>query len=148
MDEGQLFALAAKGDVDAQAQLSALALQTVDYGVPKREALCGAEILCRMAASQGRVRDRMTLCGVLMLRAADIREAGDLERARRLEAEGLDLLSDLASEGNQEAAACLVMALDEMADNGDEMAAVRLNLLVEKISPEALALAGRMIGAS
>lgn len=144
MDEADLIALAAVGDIEAQSALVDAALLTAQRGVPVAEALCGAELIARMAASHGKVSDRMKLAGVLLLRAASLEQNGDEARRDVFHGEAVDVLDALASEGVAAAGAALLTILNGMADDGSEPAGTLLNSVVDRLGPAVVAEARKL----
>jgi hypothetical protein len=109
--EPSLLTLAAMGDREAQ---SAFAVDILEWGnqglIRPLEAWAGVELLTRLAAVHREPADVRALASVLFLRGAWEREHGVAEVADNLEAEAIQILDDLANQGDDEASAQLLLA--------------------------------------
>ena len=111
---------ASQGDIHGQREMMTLELvnsQTYTDATDSTDALKQAEFWARLAMLNGDARDHGMLISVLGLRAKDAAARGDVGVQRRMEAEGIALLSVMADEGN-EAAATALTAVAEGADAG------------------------------
>jgi hypothetical protein len=123
MTDPALLTRAAHGDADAQAQMVQATLQLIAEGRTSfPEGVRAAEWWARLAAVHGRHNDRMILAGVLMYAA---------QVSIDQEEEALSLL--------YQAEAMLV--LNDLADEGDEKAALLIQRVAEELPPEATLLA-------
>lgn len=134
MEESELIQLAARGDRAAQAALASACMLKQGVGVPKFECAVMAEVFARLAAEHGQDDDLLILLGVLHVRAVTL-AAVDPERSSALIAE-VDSIIDRLAQGEGESLIVLGSMLSALADQGDEFAAVRLNRLMENLSPE------------
>jgi len=99
-----LFALAARGDLEAQRKLLAVAVDAAHNGqITYTHAIWGSQILARMAAAHGHAEDRLYLASILFHLAAIDRETGG-SCVSGYQAEGLAILNTLADEGDEKAA--------------------------------------------
>lgn len=137
MNEAELFALAARGNADAQAALIDIALSLPADGVCTRdEAVCAAELMARMVATHGRPVDRMRLAAVLLIRAETALNMGDGGRHRVFQDEAVAVLNRLAGQGNRAATISLILVLNGMAEEGNEEAAKMLNAISDEAPVE------------
>lgn len=126
---------AAQGDRASQCDLRDNALRNAGELVPEREGLICAEVMARLAASHGHGEDVLSLCAVLLLRAAHADNQGNESRCRAFWHEAVKLMEALVSAGELNGLTILAATLASLADDGDELAAVKLNLLMESLSP-------------
>lgn len=133
-DQGTISA-AAGGDRDAQAQLMAVYLAYGAAGtLPRIEALAYAETFAALAAAQsGSPEDALMLGTILELKADYHQEQGDEARAAAYRADAEDCFEQVLVAGQSEALLILIGVLSVAADDGSELAAIRLNRLMEKI---------------
>ncbi len=121
-----LLVRAARGDADAQAQLSDQCLDCAVAGeMTLSEGVGAAELWARMAATHGNPQHMLLLTGILLVRSAFISEGmilGTEADATHLHGEAVSLLSGCA-------------------DHGSEEAAEFLNLVVEHAGPDVLNVA-------
>lgn len=121
---------AAQGSAVAQGAMAEHALLLGESGACRLvEALTGAELWARMAASHGAYEHIRQLVVILILRATFERNEGQAELSVALEAEALALL-------------------DAVANDGDEIAETTLAIAADTFSPEAFALLRSREGAS
>jgi hypothetical protein len=100
-----LFDRAAAGDADAQSGLVQYSLDRIREGaVTFQHGVCVAEAFARMAAVHRRPADLMCLAGVLMYAAQVASDRGDAEDSMAHQAEAIAVLSDLADQGDEDAA--------------------------------------------
>lgn len=129
---GELLAQAARGD---QPSFAALALISLDLEhVPIVERLTCAEAFARLAAQQGGADDWLLLASILFARVHECKKAGDT-RLETFATEALSILEGLMDGGLHDGAHILAVALSTLADQGDEMAAVKLNSLMDRLNP-------------
>lgn len=105
---------AAAGDLHAQRELITESLLAGNCNPAIwSEAIMEAETWARIAAANGGDQDYATLVSILGLRISDAKVRGDSTTSRRLEAEGIAMVSVLADEGNEDAAAMLPVLSQE-----------------------------------
>lgn len=140
MDEAELLSLAASGDPEAQHALAVHSINCGSAGVcPPVEAEVAAEMFARLASSSGQPRHRIMLAGVLLVRARSVGNAGDTQRCANFQQEAVAVLEGLTAEGNRAAASHLAALLSTLADEGDEEAAAKLNNLSDLMGPKLMA---------
>lgn len=127
---GDLIRESAHGSREALSALVSVCLARNDIPEVERAAL--VEPLARLAAAHGRADDLLVLAGVLHVRAMHV-EATDAERAGSLYDEADELLDGVAKSGADRPTLATVLTI--MADAGDEGAAVRLNSLMDGLTP-------------
>ena len=132
-DEMSLLPLVASGDQEACAMMRdglLMAAQTTHAPMLRADAMSKAEVLSRMAASNGDVGDQVTLAAVLLLQSAIYRESGcdhqGLAYAQEADAVFLQIMQADDSAGR----ALLLSVVSSLADNGDDLAALMLDNLV------------------
>jgi hypothetical protein len=109
--QSKLFERSARGDKVAQGALAAEILLLGDQGhFRPLEAWGAVEVLARLAAVHGDPLDRRGLASVLFLRAEWEKQHGCPVRAVNFQAEGVQILDQLADEGDEDAAASLNLA--------------------------------------
>ena len=107
----KLFELSARGDKIAQGALAAEILLLGDQGhFRPLEAWGAVEVLARLAAVHGDPVDRRGLASVLFLRGEWEKQHGCAHRAINFQAEAVQILNQLADEGDEDAAATLNLA--------------------------------------
>lgn len=136
MGDACLLREAALGRREAQGALASACLFMPE--VPITERVVMAEPFARLAAEHGEPDDLLILAGVLHLRASHLAKTDEV-RAARLFTEVGDILDHVADCG--EALPILAVVLNSMCNDGDEDAAIRLNRLMERLTPaEAVAV--------
>jgi hypothetical protein len=127
MSAQDLLALAARGNVEAQAGMAASTLDHVLAGrVAMAEGLGAAELWGRMAASHGSTRHMLALAGILLSRAA-FEEASPDDESTMLQGEAVALLSICADRGDEHAAQWLNVAVDNLGREVLEVARAYLS---------------------
>ncbi|URD60480.1 hypothetical protein M8312_11905 [Sphingomonas sp. KRR8] len=133
MGDNELFALAATGNVSAVLELANRATASFALGVP--EAIGGAEVLFRLAAAMDQTF-QTGLAGFLLGRGQILTNAGEPERGEALRNEAIGILKGVVISGHPDGIGTLAMALQCLADDGDEQAALELNQMMEALSAE------------
>lgn len=135
----ELHARAARGDASAQSDLVLAVMQLAhEARMEVDEAATIAEPLARLAAAHGAESDRVTLLGVLLLRAGLMQKMGRPDREAIYMDEIAALSEALIAEGNRDAARTWAAILSGLADDGDETAAARLAALADELGPDVL----------
>jgi hypothetical protein len=114
-----LLERAAKGDADAQSELSLLAVGMTDRGtVGVIAGLASAEIFARMACISGETLARRKRLGaILYLQSKYARELGDAKEAQNYQVQAIVHATKLADEGDEESAALVSALASEMTPN-------------------------------
>jgi hypothetical protein len=121
--EPALLQQAARGDVDAQAQMVQATLALIAEGKTTfPEGVRAAEWWARLAAVHGRHNDRMILAGVLMYAAQVSIDQEEEEMSLLYQAEALLVLNDLADDGDEKAALFAQCVADELPAEASELA--------------------------
>lgn len=144
--ENALFEAGARGDREALSQLARTALAAPSYdGMPYYEALVAAEAFARLAVVHGDAGDQVLLAGILFSRSHVVKRGGDAVRAFDLMGQATDLLEVIVAAGNDEARIMLACALSDLADKGDEHAALRLNSMFSKLEASEAEALGKQV---
>jgi hypothetical protein len=123
MTDPALLQQAARGDADAQAQMVQATLQLIAEGKTSfPEGVRAAEWWARLAAVHGRHNDRMILAGVLMYAAQVSIDQEEEEMSLLYQAEAMLVLNDLADEGDEKAALLIQRVAEELPPAATQLA--------------------------
>ena len=121
--DADILTRAAKGDADAQSQMVQSTLQLiVDGKTSFPEGVRAAEWWARLAAVHGRHQDRMILASVLMYAAQVSIDQDEEEMSLLYQAEAILVLNDLADEGDEKAAMFIQRVTDELPPEATQLA--------------------------
>lgn len=133
--ESELLWRASGGDRSALLKLTDFCVCAHLGGIPQIEAFTMAEGFARLAAADGNSNAAMMLAGVLRVRAYQVADLGDIDRASSLMFESEYLCDQYPRLLLSHGAEFLGGVLTGQADMGDETATVRLNKLFEALGP-------------
>jgi hypothetical protein len=123
MTDPALLTRAARGDADAQAQMVQATLQLIAEGRTSfPEGVRAAEWWARLAAVHGRHNDRMILAGVLMYAAQASIDQDEEALSLLYQAEAMLVLNDLADEGDEKAALLIQRVAEELPPEASQLA--------------------------
>jgi hypothetical protein len=137
-DELALIPMVASGNREASAMLRdglLLSAQSLP-AFTRNDALSKAEVFARLAAEGGDAGDKVTLAGLLLLQSSVCREAGadDLAVAYARQADALFV--DVMTAPDCGGRAMLLSVVSGLADQGDDVAALMLDILVAAMPAE------------
>lgn len=140
------IAAASAGDVQMQSALVDTVLDLPRQGFcSEEEALVGAELLARICAARGGIAEGLRLASILMKRADYLDLAGDRERHAVYLDQTIDVLTPMANAGDKTAGAALIGIFSNLADQGDESAAVDLQTAVKRYGSDAVAMVSPLL---
>src|SRR5205085_4974857 len=87
------------------------------------------------AYGHDQLEDWLVLAGVLHIRAGHLKAIGAADRAAVMLDEATAIFDAAEESAGGHDLLCLATALSQLADQGDEDAALRLNRIMEKLSP-------------
>jgi hypothetical protein len=123
MTDPALLTRAAHGDADAQAQMVQATLALIAEGRTSfPEGVRAAEWWARLAAVHGRHNDRMILAGVLMYAAQVSIDQEEEAMSLLYQAEAMLVLNDLADEGDEKAALLIQRVAEELPPEASQLA--------------------------
>lgn len=140
--EMSLLPLVASGDREACLIMRdglLMAAQNASGSILRADAMSKAEVLARLAAAAGNALDRVTLAAVLLLQSATHRAAGHDREGGALAKEADDVMLSVMRGDDESGRAMLLSAVSSIADEGDDLAAQKLNELVAAIPRQSVA---------
>jgi hypothetical protein len=138
LGDAELMEMGGEGSLPALREMTDRCVRGAYLGISWFELLSYAEAFGRLAAAHGEEYDCLVLAGVLWVRASHLAELGEVDRALRLMGQAEAICDRLPSVHCSEATAFLAAILTTYADNGNELAADRLNKIVDALpAPDA-----------
>lgn len=137
-----LLALAAGGDRDALALFRDELVAEANGGASQfrhSDLIAQAEVFARLTAAHGHPADKAYLASFALLRARQARDDGNEQLANFLESDGYQLADEVLALNDALLTSTLAFSISQLADHGDETAAIALGLLIRNLTPEAAA---------
>ena len=133
-EELALMPLVASGDHEASVLLRdglLMRAQSASAQSLRSDLVSKAEVFGRIAAERGDAGDKVTLAALLLLQSSNCREGGFAEDALHYAREADAVFGAIMQAENSDGRAMLLSVVSGLADKGDELAAIKLQELVE-----------------
>jgi hypothetical protein len=148
LGDAELMEMGGEGSLPALREMTDRCARGAYIGMSSFEHSTYAEAFGRLAAAHGEEYDNIVLAGILWVRAAHLNALGAPDRGLRLLAQAEAICDRFPFLHCSEATAYLAAILTVFADNGNELAADRVNKLIGALDAPAADLIREAVRAS